>query len=68
MKFFPLFKLWARWFDGRRIFSRVPMRWEFLLPAGVAPSAERHGSLPKAVGSADADADGLLRCCRSLRR
>ncbi len=21
MKFFPLFKLWARWFDGRRIFS-----------------------------------------------
>lgn len=23
------------------------------------PSAERHGSLPKAVGSADADADGL---------
>lgn len=34
MKFFPLFKLWARWFDGRRIFL-CPDVWEFLLPAEI---------------------------------
>ena len=58
MKFFPLFKLWARWFDGRRIFS-VSRCVGISAARGGSPSAERHGSLPKAVGSADADADGL---------
>jgi len=58
MKFFPLFKLWARWFDGRRIFS-VSRCVGISAARRDLPSAERHGSLPKAVGSADADADGL---------
>ena len=58
MKFFPLFKLWARWFDGRRIFS-VSRCVGISAARRDLPSAERHGSLSKAVGSADADADGL---------
>ena len=58
MKFFPLFKLWARWFDGRRIFF-VSRCVGISVARRDLPSAERHGSLPKAVGSADADADGL---------
>ena len=48
MKFFPLFKLWARWFDGRRIFS-VSRCVGISAARRDLPSAERHGSLPKAV-------------------
>ena len=58
MKFFPLFKLWARWFDGRRIFS-MSRCVGISAARGGSPSAGRRGGLPKAVGSADADADGL---------
>ena len=49
MKFFPLFKLWARWFDGRRIFS-VSRCVGISAARRDLPSAERHGSLSKAVG------------------
>ncbi|MFR6694834.1 MAG: hypothetical protein ACLUS6_13025 [Dysosmobacter sp.] len=40
-------------------FFLCPDAWEFLLPAEIRHLRDAVVGLPKAVGSADADADGL---------
>ncbi len=59
MKFFSRCSNYGRGglMDGG--FFCVPDAWEFMLPAGVRHLRNAMGSLPKAVGSVDADADGL---------